>query len=220
MPKRGSHGCYVSLLQNCCHPERGSPTTESRDPLKRRSDATDSSVVPGLWGFCRLRSSSSSEKIDYATLRVAPLRMPKLPTEDFRRLAKRPFGYDEFFDFLKSRRSVRVFKDRPVEPDLACTNRAIEIAGVSGLIRNHSQWVHWVAVLGWHHSRFQHDRRKPTATKALPGSRRYSFRFRSRRERPWRSSMPGRRHLGRKCTEHPPTRLGSHRLGPGQQPTG
>jgi len=46
------------------------------------------------------------------------LEMPKLPMEDFRSLAKRPFGYDEFFDFLRLRRSVRVFKDRPVERDL------------------------------------------------------------------------------------------------------
>jgi len=43
------------------------------------------------------------------------LQMPKLPMEDFRKLAKRPFGYDEFFEFLRLRRSVRVFKDRPVE---------------------------------------------------------------------------------------------------------
>ena len=46
------------------------------------------------------------------------LKMPDLPMEDFERLAKRPFGYEEFFDFLKSRRSVRVFKDKPVERDV------------------------------------------------------------------------------------------------------
>ena len=46
------------------------------------------------------------------------LEMPKLPMEDFRRLAKQPFGYDEFFDFLRLRRSVRVFKDKPVERDV------------------------------------------------------------------------------------------------------
>jgi ferredoxin len=46
------------------------------------------------------------------------LQMPKLPAEDFRDLARLPFGYDEFFDFLKLRRSVRVFKDRPVEQQL------------------------------------------------------------------------------------------------------
>lgn len=42
------------------------------------------------------------------------LEMPKLPMEDFHRLSKVPFGYEEFLDFLRLRRSVRVFKDRPV----------------------------------------------------------------------------------------------------------
>ena len=43
------------------------------------------------------------------------LAMPQLPMEDFERLSKQPFEYEEFFDFLKLRRSVRVFKDKPVE---------------------------------------------------------------------------------------------------------
>jgi len=43
------------------------------------------------------------------------LQMPKLEMEDFRRLHKRPFGYDEFHEFLRLRRSVRVFKDQPIE---------------------------------------------------------------------------------------------------------
>jgi len=43
------------------------------------------------------------------------LQMPKLEMEDFRRLQKRPFGYDEFYEFLRMRRSVRVFKDQPIE---------------------------------------------------------------------------------------------------------
>jgi NAD-dependent dihydropyrimidine dehydrogenase PreA subunit/nitroreductase len=46
------------------------------------------------------------------------LQMPKLPIEDFEELAKLPFGYGDFLDFLSLRRSVRVFKDRPVERDL------------------------------------------------------------------------------------------------------
>jgi nitroreductase/NAD-dependent dihydropyrimidine dehydrogenase PreA subunit len=46
------------------------------------------------------------------------LQMPQLPAQDFRDLAKRPFGYGEFLDFLKLRRSVRVFKDRPVDREL------------------------------------------------------------------------------------------------------
>ena len=47
------------------------------------------------------------------------LEMPKLPMEDFEELPRLPFGYDEYLDFLKLRRSVRVFKDRPVEQALA-----------------------------------------------------------------------------------------------------
>ncbi|MDX2435915.1 MAG: nitroreductase family protein [Acidobacteriota bacterium] len=43
------------------------------------------------------------------------VQMPELEMEDFRRLEKRPFGYDEFYEFLRLRRSVRVFKDQPVE---------------------------------------------------------------------------------------------------------
>ena len=46
------------------------------------------------------------------------LQMPDLPAEGFRDLARRPFGYDEFLDFLRLRRSVRVFKDRPVEREV------------------------------------------------------------------------------------------------------
>jgi len=46
------------------------------------------------------------------------LQMPKLEMEDFQRLEKRPFGYDDFFEFLRLRRSVRVFKDRPVEREI------------------------------------------------------------------------------------------------------
>ena len=46
------------------------------------------------------------------------LEMPELPADDFRRLAKQPFGYDEFFDFLRLRRSVRLFKDKPVEREV------------------------------------------------------------------------------------------------------
>lgn len=46
------------------------------------------------------------------------LAMPDLDADDFSRLASRPFGYDEFFDFLRSRRSVRTFKDRPVEREV------------------------------------------------------------------------------------------------------
>jgi ferredoxin len=46
------------------------------------------------------------------------LQMPKLPAEDFEELARLPFGYGEFLDFLRLRRSVRVFKDQPVEQDL------------------------------------------------------------------------------------------------------
>ena len=46
------------------------------------------------------------------------LAMPDLDAGDFSKLARKPFGYDEFFDFLRSRRSVRKFKDRPVEREV------------------------------------------------------------------------------------------------------
>jgi ferredoxin len=49
------------------------------------------------------------------------LRMPKLPSEDFEDLAKAPFGYGEFLHFLRLRRSVRVFKDKPVESAIRST---------------------------------------------------------------------------------------------------
>lgn len=46
------------------------------------------------------------------------LHMPKLHTEDFTDLPKLSFGYEDFLGFLKSRRSVRVFKEKPVEREL------------------------------------------------------------------------------------------------------
>jgi ferredoxin len=42
------------------------------------------------------------------------LHVSTLEADDFQRLNAPQFGYDEFYDFLRSRRSVRVFKDRPV----------------------------------------------------------------------------------------------------------
>lgn len=44
--------------------------------------------------------------------------MPQLPMEDFERLPKQPFEYEQFFDFLRLRRSVRVFKDKPLEREV------------------------------------------------------------------------------------------------------
>ncbi len=46
------------------------------------------------------------------------LQMPKLPPDLFQELPELPFGYHEFFDFLRVRRSVRTFKKRPVEQEL------------------------------------------------------------------------------------------------------
>ena len=46
------------------------------------------------------------------------LAMPDHDAGDFSKLAPRPFGYDEFFTFLRSRRSARTFKDRPVEREV------------------------------------------------------------------------------------------------------
>ncbi len=57
------------------------------------------------------------------------LRMPQLSAEAFRELPRLPFGYGEFLDFLKLRRSVRVFKDRPVEQNL--TDKILEAAATA-----------------------------------------------------------------------------------------
>ncbi len=46
------------------------------------------------------------------------MQLPRLPANDFEKLLKPAFDYDEFLDFLRWRRSVRVFKDRPVARDL------------------------------------------------------------------------------------------------------
>ena len=42
------------------------------------------------------------------------LRMPRFPDRDFHRLERPTFGYEDFLHFLRSRRSVRVFKDEQV----------------------------------------------------------------------------------------------------------
>jgi NAD-dependent dihydropyrimidine dehydrogenase PreA subunit/nitroreductase len=57
------------------------------------------------------------------------IQIPKLPTEDFRELDKQAFDYDEFLGFLNLRRSVRTFKDRPVERDLI--DRILEAAATA-----------------------------------------------------------------------------------------
>ena len=46
------------------------------------------------------------------------LQMPQFPAEEFADLVRQPLDYDRFFDFLRLRRSVRAFKDRPVEREL------------------------------------------------------------------------------------------------------
>ena len=43
------------------------------------------------------------------------LQMPRTEMGDFSRLKPAPFGFDEFHEFLRRRRSVRVFKNRPVD---------------------------------------------------------------------------------------------------------
>lgn len=57
------------------------------------------------------------------------LQMPELPQEKFQELAQVSFGYSEFLDFLKLRRSVRVFKDQPVEREL--TGKILEAAATA-----------------------------------------------------------------------------------------
>lgn len=46
------------------------------------------------------------------------IRMPELHDGDFRELPEPPFGFEEFLAFLERRRSIRVFKDRPVEAEM------------------------------------------------------------------------------------------------------
>lgn len=43
------------------------------------------------------------------------LQLETIPEKDFERLEKPAFGYDEFLGFLRTRRSVRLFKDKPVD---------------------------------------------------------------------------------------------------------
>jgi len=45
------------------------------------------------------------------------IQMPELPAEGFQELGKLPFGYNDFFDFLKLRRSIRAFKKKPIEKE-------------------------------------------------------------------------------------------------------
>lgn len=46
------------------------------------------------------------------------MRMPELPDEDFAKLTKSQLEYDDFHNFLLGRRSVRKFKDKPVDRSL------------------------------------------------------------------------------------------------------
>ncbi|MBW2527548.1 MAG: nitroreductase family protein [Deltaproteobacteria bacterium] len=43
------------------------------------------------------------------------LQLRTIPDEDFERLERPSVGYDEFLSFLRTRRSVRLFKDKPVD---------------------------------------------------------------------------------------------------------
>lgn len=45
------------------------------------------------------------------------LRMEDMPDDEFDELSKHSFSYEDFHGFLQSRRSVRVFKDVPVDED-------------------------------------------------------------------------------------------------------
>jgi ferredoxin len=59
----------------------------------------------------------------------AALQMRQLPGEDFHDLARMPFGPDDFVGFLKLRRSVRRFKDLPV--DRSVIRRILEAAATA-----------------------------------------------------------------------------------------
>ena len=55
--------------------------------------------------------------------------MPSIPESDFRKLNRPAFDNDEFADFLRTRRSVRAFKDRPV--DRALIEKVVEAAATA-----------------------------------------------------------------------------------------
>ena len=57
------------------------------------------------------------------------LQMRKLPSKDFERIEKLPFGHDEFLAFLQKRRSVRVFKDQPLAQDV--TTKILQAAATA-----------------------------------------------------------------------------------------
>jgi NAD-dependent dihydropyrimidine dehydrogenase PreA subunit/nitroreductase len=57
------------------------------------------------------------------------LQMPNLPANDFGELSKLPFGHEEFLGFLELRRSIRVFKDREIEPDV--TEKILQAAATA-----------------------------------------------------------------------------------------
>jgi NAD-dependent dihydropyrimidine dehydrogenase PreA subunit/nitroreductase len=46
------------------------------------------------------------------------LGLQTMPEEEFDRLKKRSFGFEEFHEFLRTRRSVRLFKDRSVSKEI------------------------------------------------------------------------------------------------------
>jgi NAD-dependent dihydropyrimidine dehydrogenase PreA subunit/nitroreductase len=61
------------------------------------------------------------------------LEMPKLAAEDFGELAKPSFGYGEFLDFLRLRRSVRVFRAKAVEKEVIAKVLAAAATAPMGL---------------------------------------------------------------------------------------
>ncbi len=71
------------------------------------------------------KASTMEERLDHCILcghcvAVCPteaLVMPQLPLEDFEEQGRLPFEYEDFLSFLLLRRSVREFKNRPVEKD-------------------------------------------------------------------------------------------------------
>lgn len=61
------------------------------------------------------------------------IQISALAASDFAPLARRAFGYREFYEFLRRRRSVRRFKDRPVARDLVAKILAAAATAPMGL---------------------------------------------------------------------------------------
>ena len=82
-------------------------------------DGANRLTVPDVAGMESELAFALLEEAGLTVAEVESLRMPDLPGDRFQDLSGLPIDYRKLLDFLRTRRSVRVFKDRPVEADLA-----------------------------------------------------------------------------------------------------